>query len=705
MAKLVRSGDSSDIDVDFGIKTDCSNQPPSNSSVQRLGPTSSFREIGGSHDDKTAPKCETGSASSKDKEGSFLDCLNLGSSNMSFTDKQSFNILQSMGQAINVIDDKDLYGYSASEAIGRNVLRLVGDEQAYKDGKEIVDRSAMGEIWTGLFPVINKQGRRFLVIATNSPLYDDCGTLIGFIAVTCDSEPFHETPTTFTRRRTPSREAAYPSSSQLSKSGAVATTGLNSQQKSFQVTIASKLFTLTSRMTKSVLPWITRTRAKTMKYKIQGGSRPYVDRQGFLETVVSDPREYAQEKMYQDRLFVDFGDEDDSKTGVCKMITSKAAGVYLPWEGGVGGASMRRTTTHDIYPILYSEIKDGFDQQRSPVLPNKVVEGYLFSGSEACSFTSSSRSGNTTSILDVTIGSSSCSRSPCRSIMEPDSLSYDILWGDLILGEQIGRGSCTTVYHGLWCGSDVAVKVFSEFEYSEDLLRTFRQEVLLMKGLRHPNVLLFMGAVTSPKHLCIVTEFLPRGSLFQLLRRNPPALDWNRRVLMALDIARGMNYLHCYNPPIVHRDLKSSNLLVDNNWHLKVGDFGLSRLKHATFLTTENGNGTVTRKFQYTSLVLFFLLKLIFQNGISRSDVYSFGVVLWELATGKVPWDGLIPVQVIAAVGFMDQHIEIPEDAEPKWAFLIKTCLHSDPKCRPTLGELLERLHVMRRYYFSQNSR
>ncbi|KAI3849311.1 hypothetical protein MKW92_007303 [Papaver armeniacum] len=664
MAKLVRSGDSSDIDVDFGIKTDCSNQPPSNSSVQRLGPTSSFREIGGSHDDKTAPKCETGSASSKDKEGSFLDCLNLGSSNMSFTDKQSFNILQSMGQAINVIDDKDLYGYSASEAIGRNVLRLVGDEQAYKDGKEIVNRSAMGEIWTGLFPVINKQGRRFLVIATNSPLYDDCGTLIG---------------------RTPSREAAYPSSSQLSKSGAVATTGLNSQQKSFQVTIASKLFTLTSRMTKSVLPWITRTRAKTMKYKIQGGSRPYVDRQGFLETVVSDPREYAQEKMYQDRLFVDFGDEDDSKMiGVCKMITSKAAGVYLPWEGGVGGASMRRTTTHDIYPILYSEIKDGFDQQRSPVLPNKVFH-IIFS----C--------GNTTSILDVTIGSSSCSRSPCRSIMEPDSLSYDILWGDLILGEQIGRGSCTTVYHGLWCGSDVAVKVFSEFEYSEDLLRTFRQEVLLMKGLRHPNVLLFMGAVTSPKHLCIVTEFLPRGSLFQLLRRNPPALDWKRRVLMALDIARGMNYLHCYNPPIVHRDLKSSNLLVDNNWHLKVrwGFWSLTT-QHATFLTTENGNGTPQ-----------WMAPEVIRNepADEKSDVYSFGVVLWELATGKVPWDGLIPVQVIAAVGFMDQHIEIPEDAEPKWAFLIKTCLHSDPKCRPTLGELLERLHVMRRYYFSQNSR
>ncbi|KAI3909637.1 hypothetical protein MKW98_014054 [Papaver atlanticum] len=670
MAKLVRSGDSSGIDS------------PLNSSVQRPGPTSSFREIGEGHDDKTVPKWETGSASSRDKEGSILDYLNPISSNMSFTVKQSFDILQSMGQAIHVSDDKgrilywnraaeDLYGYSASEAIGRDVLHLIAEEQVYKDGKKIVDRSAMGESWTGLFPVINKQGRRFQVIATNSPLYDDCGTLIWFIGVTCDSQPFYETPTTFTSRRNPSREAAYPSSSQLSKSGPPATAaGLNSQKKSFQVTIASKLFTLTSRMTKNVLRWITRTRGKTMKYEIQGGRRPYVHRQDFLETVVSDPREYAQEKMYQERLFGDFGGKDESKVGVCKMITSNVAGVYFPW---AGDAPMKRITTHDIYPSLNREQKDEFVQQKSLALANKVVKGYLFTGSKAYNYSSSSCSGNTTSSLDVTTGSSSSTSSHCRSIMEPDSLSYDILWGDLILGEQIGRGSCATVYHGLWCASDVAVKVFSEFEYSEDLLRTFRQEVLLMKGLRHPNVLLFMGA---------------------LLRRNPPALDWKRRVLMPLDIARGLNYLHCYNPPIVHRDVKSSNLLVDNNWHLKVGDFGLSRLKHATFLTTENGNGTPQ-----------WMAPEVIRNepADEKSDVYSFGVVLWELATGKIPWDGLIPMQVIASVGFMDQHIEIPDNTDPKWASLIKTCLHSDPKCRPTFGELLERLNVMRRYYFAQN--
>ncbi|XP_026385166.1 serine/threonine-protein kinase STY46-like [Papaver somniferum] len=604
----------------------------------------------------------------------------------------------SMGQAIHIYDDKgviiywnrgaeDLYGYSASEAVSHSVFGLIIEKHAYEEAKEIIQRSAIGESWTGLFPVIDKLGRRFRVVTTNSPFYDDCGTLVGFICVTCDSQHFRETHTS---RRKPSEKAAYPSSSQLSESStALATTGLNSQQKPFQATITSKLFTLISGMTKSVIRWITGTRAKTMKCEIQGGNRPHVDRQGFLETVISDPREYAQEKMYQERLFGDFGDEDESEMGVGKMITSKAAGVYFPWEGGARDRSMKMTITHG--PSLNRELKDDFRPQKSQALTNKVAV-------ESCS--SSSRNGNR-AIRMVTSGSrsssssSSTSGSRCSN-MGADFLSYGISWGDLILCEQVGRGSCATVHHGFWCGSEVAVKVFSEFEYSEDLLQTFRHEVSLMKRLRHPNVLLFMGAVTSPKHLCIVTEFLPRGNLFQLLRRNPPALDWKRRVLMALDIARGLNYLHCYNPPIVHRDLKSSNLLVDNNWKLKVGDFGLSRLKHATFLTTKSGKGTPQ-----------WMAPEVIRNepADEKSDVYSFGVVLWELATGKIPWEGLIPMQVIAAVGFMDQGIEIPKNIDPQWASLIEICLHSDPTCRPTFGKLLEKLYVMQRYYFAQKAK
>ncbi|KAI3968892.1 hypothetical protein MKW92_034594 [Papaver armeniacum] len=284
------------------------------------------------------------------------------------------------------------------------------------------------------------------------------------------------------------------------------------------------------------------------------------------------------------------------------------------------------------------------------------------------SLSSSTNSKGTSNMGSGSTSSSNSSSSPRRKFyMETDYLNYDISLNNLSFGEQIGRGSCATVYRGLWCGTDVAIKVLSSLEYSKDLLCSFRQEVLLMKRLRHPNVVLFMGAVYSPKHLCIVTEFLPRGSLFQLLRlHTTTTLDWRRRVLMALGI---------------------------------VGDFGLSRLKHATFLTTSTAHGTPQ-----------WMAPEVIRNepADEKSDVYSFGVILWELATLKIPWEGLNQMQVVAAVGFMDQRNEIPNDTNPHWASLIENSWHSlislgtfsDPKCRPTFKELLERLKDPQRHYF-----
>ncbi|KAD5802944.1 hypothetical protein E3N88_14304 [Mikania micrantha] len=238
---------------------------------------------------------------------------------------------------------------------------------------------------------------------------------------------------------------------------------------------------------------------------------------------------------------------------------------------------------------------------------------------------------------------------------------------------------------------DVAMKVFAYEEYSDDLMVLFKQEVSLMKRLRHPNILLFMGAVTcSPHHhLCIVTEFLPRGSLFEILEQHSSRLDRRRRLQMAIDIARGMNYLHTYNPPIVHRDLKSSNLLVDKNWTVKVADFGLSRIKHQTYLKTKS-TGKGTPQWMAPEIIRN-------EQVDEKSDVYSYGVVLWEIITGKIPWGDLNPMQVIAAVGFMDRRLEIPEDVDPLWTSLIQHCWCSDPQSRPTFQQILHKLRHFRK--------
>ncbi|CAI5527461.1 unnamed protein product [Closterium sp. Naga37s-1] len=174
---------------------------------------------------------------------------------------------------------------------------------------------------------------------------------------------------------------------------------------------------------------------------------------------------------------------------------------------------------------------------------------------------------------------------------------WEIRWEDIQLGQEVGHGACGTVYHGTWNGSDVAVKVFARHDISGDFMRDFKKEIRIMEKLRHPNILLFMGAVASLDHLAIVTEFLPRGSLFRLLHRRTAGLTRLRLLRMALDVARGVNYLHKCSPPVVHHDLKSANLLVDRNWTVKVGDFGLRKMKFATYLSARSGRGTVRFTF------------------------------------------------------------------------------------------------------------
>jgi hypothetical protein len=110
---------------------------------------------------------------------------------------------------------------------------------------------------------------------------------------------------------------------------------------------------------------------------------------------------------------------------------------------------------------------------------------------------------------------------------------------EITLGPRIGIGSYGEVYKGTWRGTEVAVKRFLEQNLSPQLVQEFRGEVDLMARLRHPNVVLFMGAVTQPNQLAIITQFVPRGSLFRLLHRARVQIDSRRRLQMATDIARG----------------------------------------------------------------------------------------------------------------------------------------------------------------------
>ncbi|KAJ9181444.1 hypothetical protein P3X46_009576 [Hevea brasiliensis] len=269
-----------------------------------------------------------------------------------------------------------------------------------------------------------------------------------------------------------------------------------------------------------------------------------------------------------------------------------------------------------------------------------------------------------------------------------DVEDLDIPWSDLVLKERIGAGSFGTVHRADWHGSDVAVKILMEQDFHAERFKEFLREVAIMKRLRHPNIVLFMGAVTQPPNLSIVTEYLSRGSLFRLLHKSgaKEALDERRRLSMAYDVAKGMNYLHKRNPPIVHRDLKSPNLLVDKKYTVKVCDFGLSRLKANTFLSSKSAAGTPE-----------WMAPEVLRDEPSneKSDIYSFGVILWELATLQQPWSNLNPAQVVAAVGFKGKRLEIPRDLNPQVATIIEACWANEPWKRPSFAAIMESLKVL----------
>ena len=271
-----------------------------------------------------------------------------------------------------------------------------------------------------------------------------------------------------------------------------------------------------------------------------------------------------------------------------------------------------------------------------------------------------------------------------------DRISGDAEWEidihDIHFGPRIGRGAYGEVFKCVYRETDVAVKLFVDQDISDKVLDAFRKEVDILKKLRHPNILHFMGYCTVPPHMCIVTEYEHNGSLFKLLHRNKVQLDISQKLRIALDIAIGMHYLHTSKPPIIHGDLKSPNLLLGDHLNVKICDFGLSRFRMASKLSAGSKLGTP----EWTAPEV-----LQSSTNSEAGDVYSYGVVLWELFTGQIPWEEINAMQVVLMVGFHKSRLPIPKSA-PKWAQdLIDSCFQ-DALERPAFSEIISKLREVK---------
>ncbi|KAJ7560841.1 hypothetical protein O6H91_03G002000 [Diphasiastrum complanatum] len=201
----------------------------------------------------------------------------------------------------------------------------------------------------------------------------------------------------------------------------------------------------------------------------------------------------------------------------------------------------------------------------------------------------------------------------------------------------IGHGGFGSVFRGaLPDGKLAAIKQLDRGGKQGD--HEFRVEVDMLSRLHSPYLLELIGYCADQDHRLLVYEYMHNGNLQEHLYSdgtcgNPPMLDWGTRMRIALDAARGLEYLHEFvDPPIIHRDFKSSNILLDQNFSAKVSDFGLAKIgsdKVGGHVSTRvlGTHGYVAPEYAMTGHLT------------TKSDVYSYGVVLLELLTGRVPVD------------------------------------------------------------------
>ncbi|KAL7087057.1 hypothetical protein ACP275_13G041700 [Erythranthe tilingii] len=203
----------------------------------------------------------------------------------------------------------------------------------------------------------------------------------------------------------------------------------------------------------------------------------------------------------------------------------------------------------------------------------------------------------------------------------------------------IGHGAFGFVYRGvLQNGMKVAVKLMDQAGKQGD--DEFTAEVELLGRLRSPYLLPLIGYCSESSRKLLVYEFMANGGLHEHLYPNKgnsrivsSNLSWETRLRIALEAAKGLEYLHEHiSPPVIHRDFKSSNILLDKNFNAKVSDFGLA--KHGS----EKAGGHVSTRVLGTQGYVAPEYALT-GHLTTKSDVYSYGVVLLELLTGRVPVD------------------------------------------------------------------
>ncbi|KAE9049693.1 hypothetical protein PR003_g3785 [Phytophthora rubi] len=264
----------------------------------------------------------------------------------------------------------------------------------------------------------------------------------------------------------------------------------------------------------------------------------------------------------------------------------------------------------------------------------------------------------------------------------------------LVFKRALSKGACGEVWLGEYQGQQVAIKrLLRAKTHRADEVEEFAQEIELSASLMHPNIVSFLGvAWNSLNNLVMALEFFPMGDLQEYLSKNGDLMTWGRdKIHIAVGVGRALEYLHSRSPPLIHRDLKSKNILLTQTLEAKLIDFGVSRNRQEYSMTA--GVGTP----YWTAPEI-----LEGKRYTEQADIYSFGVVLSELDTGKIPYHDALtsegkkpkPFQILTDVMAGMLRPSFSDQCPPRIRRIGVACCQHDPTRRPTAAQVANMLEV-----------
>lgn len=255
----------------------------------------------------------------------------------------------------------------------------------------------------------------------------------------------------------------------------------------------------------------------------------------------------------------------------------------------------------------------------------------------------------------------------------------------------------STFYKGKYHQSSVAIKVFNspQARSTEMVRRIFNNEIRTMRKFDSPNILRMFGicideAVTPPQ-FSIIMEYCELGTLRELLDMKKD-LEISERIFLILGAARGLYRIHHSEKTELHRNINSTSFLVTEGYHVKLTGFELSKTQ--TSISRERETEKKVEKVRCTAYVSPEKLENVYNTYDIKDEIYSFGIVLWEIATGKIPFEGCNSEMIYQLVAVGQHQEPLGEDCPPQLQKIIDDCRAFEPARRPFVNEILEKLSI-----------